>query len=79
MHYLGANRNVSNLVIDLFDGTSKKLLWRGMAYFSISEGDYLTRASTFYQVISGARVSSPILDFIQANGATYPTKAGSFL
>jgi membrane fusion protein, multidrug efflux system len=44
------------------------------AYFNISENDYLSRANMFYQVISGARVSSPILDFIQANGATYPYK-----
>jgi hypothetical protein len=44
------------------------------AYFNLSESDYLNKASTFYQAISGARVSSPILDFIQANGATYPYK-----
>jgi membrane fusion protein (multidrug efflux system) len=44
------------------------------AYFSISESDYLSRASTFYQVISGKRVSSPIMDYIQANGSVYPQK-----
>jgi membrane fusion protein (multidrug efflux system) len=44
------------------------------AYFNISESDYLSRANTFYQVISGRQVSSPVLDFIQANGATYPLK-----
>ena len=44
------------------------------AYFNISESDYLSRANTFYQVISGRQVSSPVLDFIQANGATYPRK-----
>jgi membrane fusion protein, multidrug efflux system len=41
------------------------------AYFNISESDYLGRANTFYQVISGRQVSSPVMDFIQANGATY--------
>jgi membrane fusion protein (multidrug efflux system) len=44
------------------------------AYFSISESDYLSRASTFYQVISGKRMSSPIMDYIQANGSVYPQK-----
>jgi membrane fusion protein (multidrug efflux system) len=41
------------------------------AYFNISESDYLSRANTFYQVISGRQVNSPVMDFIQANGATY--------
>jgi membrane fusion protein, multidrug efflux system len=44
------------------------------AYFNISESDYLGRANTFYQVISGRQVSSPVMDFIQANGATYLDK-----
>jgi membrane fusion protein, multidrug efflux system len=44
------------------------------AYFNISESDYLSRAGTLYQFINGARVRSPILDYIQANGATYPYK-----
>ena len=44
------------------------------AYFNISESDYLSRSNTFYQVISGRQVRSPVLDFIQANGATYPRK-----
>jgi membrane fusion protein (multidrug efflux system) len=44
------------------------------AYFSISESQYLTRAETFYQLISGQRVASPILEFIQADGTTYPHK-----
>jgi membrane fusion protein (multidrug efflux system) len=44
------------------------------AYFNISESDYLSRANTFYQVISGRQVSSPVMDFIQANGATYLNK-----
>jgi Domain of unknown function (DUF4136) len=33
------NQNVSNLVIDLFDGTSKKLLWRGTATENLSTND----------------------------------------
>jgi Domain of unknown function (DUF4136) len=33
------NQQVSNLVIDLFDGTSKKLLWRGMATENLSSND----------------------------------------
>jgi membrane fusion protein (multidrug efflux system) len=41
------------------------------AYFNISESDYLSRANMFYQVISGRQVSSPVMDFIQANGTTY--------
>jgi membrane fusion protein, multidrug efflux system len=44
------------------------------AYFSVSESDYFSRAETFYRVISGKQVASPILEFIQANGATYPRK-----
>ena len=44
------------------------------AYFNLSESDYLTEAQTFYRLISGKRVASPILEFIQANGATYPRK-----
>ena len=41
------------------------------AYFNISEADYLSRAEMFYQLISGKRVASPVLDFIQADGTTY--------
>jgi Domain of unknown function (DUF4136) len=33
------NQNVSNLVIDLFDGTAKKLLWRGTATENLSTND----------------------------------------
>jgi membrane fusion protein (multidrug efflux system) len=44
------------------------------AYFNISEADYLSRAEMFYQLISGKRVASPVLDFIQADGTTYPKK-----
>jgi membrane fusion protein, multidrug efflux system len=44
------------------------------AYFNISESDYLTEASRFYQLISGKQVTSPVLEFIQANGKTYPQK-----
>ncbi|MEI9979670.1 MAG: efflux RND transporter periplasmic adaptor subunit [Edaphobacter sp.] len=66
-----SNSQVGNLV-----GTSTNMttisqvnpIW---AYFNISESDYLNRANMFYQVISGRQVSSPVMDFIQANGATY--------
>jgi membrane fusion protein, multidrug efflux system len=44
------------------------------AYFNISESDYLTEAQTFFRLISGKRVASPVLEFIQANGTTYPLK-----
>jgi membrane fusion protein (multidrug efflux system) len=44
------------------------------AYFSISESSFLSRASTFFQVISGKKVVSPVLEFIQANGIAYPQK-----
>src|SRR6201992_19826 len=37
------------------------------AYFNISESDYFTEAQPFYRLISGKRVASPVLDFIQAN------------
>jgi membrane fusion protein (multidrug efflux system) len=44
------------------------------AYFNISESDYFTEAQTFYRLISGKRVASPVLEFIQSNGTTYPLK-----
>ncbi len=44
------------------------------AYFNISESDYLSEAQTFYRLISGKKVASPVLEFIQANGDTYPQK-----
>jgi len=44
------------------------------AYFNISESDYLSKAEMFYQLISGGRVRSPILEFIQADDTTYPKK-----
>jgi membrane fusion protein (multidrug efflux system) len=44
------------------------------AYFNISESDYFTEAQTFYRLISGKRVASPVLEFIQSNGITYPLK-----
>jgi membrane fusion protein, multidrug efflux system len=44
------------------------------AYFNISESDYLSEAPTFYRLISGKKVASPVLEFIQANGDTYPQK-----
>jgi membrane fusion protein (multidrug efflux system) len=44
------------------------------AYFNISESDYLSEARTFYRLISGKKVASPVLEFIQANGDTFPQK-----
>jgi len=44
------------------------------AYFNISESQYFTRADTIYQLISGQRVASPIIEFIQADGTVYPHK-----
>ena len=44
------------------------------AYFNISETDYLSEAEMFYRLISGQRVKSPILEFIQADGTTYARK-----
>jgi membrane fusion protein (multidrug efflux system) len=44
------------------------------AYFNISESDYLTEAQRIYRLISGKKVSSPVLEFIQANGDTFPRK-----
>ena len=44
------------------------------AYFNISESDYLTEAQRIYRLISGKKVASPVLEFIQANGATFPRK-----
>jgi membrane fusion protein (multidrug efflux system) len=44
------------------------------AYFNISESDYFTEAQAFYRLISGKRVASPVLEFIQSNGTTYPLK-----
>jgi membrane fusion protein (multidrug efflux system) len=44
------------------------------ATFNISESDFLSRASTFYQVITGKKVVSPVLDFIQTNGDIFPHK-----
>jgi membrane fusion protein (multidrug efflux system) len=44
------------------------------AYFNISESDYLSEAKTFYRLISGKQVASPILEFLQANGDPYPQK-----
>jgi membrane fusion protein, multidrug efflux system len=42
------------------------------AYFSISESSFLSRASTFFAVISGKKVQSPVVQFIQSNGIAYP-------
>ncbi len=44
------------------------------ASFAISESSFLSRAATFYKVITGKKVASPVLEFIQANGETFPHK-----
>jgi RND family efflux transporter MFP subunit len=44
------------------------------AYFNISESDYLSRATMISQGINGKQVSSPPIEFIQANGIVYPRK-----
>ncbi len=44
------------------------------AYFNISESSFLSRANTFFLVISGHKVSSPVVEFVQANGMAYPQK-----
>jgi membrane fusion protein, multidrug efflux system len=44
------------------------------AYFNISESDYLSRATMISEVINGKQVSSPAVEFIQANGIAYPRK-----
>jgi membrane fusion protein, multidrug efflux system len=49
------------------------------AYFNISESDYLSEAPTFYRLISGKKVASPVLEFIQTNGDTYPKKGSIVL
>jgi membrane fusion protein, multidrug efflux system len=43
------------------------------AYFNISEASFLSRSDTFYQAIRGSNnVKSPVVQFIQSNGLTYP-------
>jgi membrane fusion protein (multidrug efflux system) len=44
------------------------------ASFNISESSFLSRAATFFKVITGKKVASPVLEFIQANGETFPHK-----
>jgi membrane fusion protein (multidrug efflux system) len=44
------------------------------ASFAISESTFLSRAATFYKVITGKKVASPVLEFIQANGEVFPHK-----
>jgi len=44
------------------------------AYFNISESQYFTRANSIYQLISGQKVASPIMEFIQADGTVYRHK-----
>src|ERR1700761_8872109 len=42
------------------------------AYFNISESSFLSRSATFTAAIMGKKVQSPAVQFIQANGQTYP-------
>jgi membrane fusion protein (multidrug efflux system) len=42
------------------------------AYFSISESDYLSRADSFHQILTGKSMVSPAVEFLQANGLIYP-------
>src|ERR1700744_2251677 len=42
------------------------------AYFNISESSFLSKATTFFDAISGKNVKSPTVQFIQSNGQTYP-------
>ena len=69
-----SSSQVGNLVGTTTNMTTVSQVNPIWAYFNLSESAYLSNANMFYQAISGARVSSPILDFIQANGATYPYK-----
>jgi membrane fusion protein, multidrug efflux system len=42
------------------------------AYFNISESSFLSRSATFTAAIMGRKVQSPVVQFIQANGQTFP-------
>ncbi len=68
------NAQVGNLVGTTTDMTTVSQANPIWAYFSISESSFLRRANTFFLVISGRKVSSPAVEFIQANGIAYPQK-----
>jgi membrane fusion protein (multidrug efflux system) len=65
---------VGNLVGTATNMTTVSQLNPMWAYFSISETDYLSRADMFHQILSGQKVASPTVEFIQANGLAYPEK-----
>jgi membrane fusion protein (multidrug efflux system) len=65
---------VGNLVGTTTNMTTVSQVNPMWAYFSISETDYLNRADTFHQILSGQKITSPMVEFIQANGLTYSEK-----
>ena len=65
---------VGNLVGTTTNMTTVSQVNPMWAYFSISETDYLSRAAMFHQILSGEKVASPAVEFIQANGLTYSEK-----
>ena len=71
-----SNANVGDLV-----GTTTKMTTVSQvnpirAYFNISESDYLTRAEAIARLVRGdkAEENRVPVEFIQANGVTFPTK-----
>jgi membrane fusion protein, multidrug efflux system len=65
---------VGNLVGTTTNMTTVSQVNPMWAYFSISESDYLSRADIFHQIVNGKSFDSPTVEFIQANGLTYPQK-----
>ena len=65
---------VGNLVGTTTNMTTVSQVNPMWAYFSISESDYLSRADIFRQIVNGKSFDSPTVEFIQANGLTYPQK-----
>jgi membrane fusion protein (multidrug efflux system) len=68
------NAQVGNLVGTTTNMTTVSQVDPIWAYFSISENSFLRRADTFFQGISGKKVVSPVVEFIQSNGMPYPQK-----
>lgn len=65
---------VGNLVGTTTNMTTVSQVNPMWAYFSVSESDYLSRADIFHQIVNGKSFDSPTVEFIQANGLTYPQK-----
>jgi membrane fusion protein, multidrug efflux system len=65
---------VGNLVGTTTNMTTVSQVDPMWAYFSISESDYLSRADIFHQIVNGKSIASPAVEYIQANGLTYPQK-----